>query len=106
MEHLTTQQRDEVLKIFGEIYENAERFREYILYNMGAEKLERGLAKGRDLLWRTYDGLFWGTAMEHLRENGAKIELENVELALAITHSEREAQQRKNYEARAKNQKN
>ena len=44
--------------------------------------------------------------MEHLRESGAKIELENVEIALAITHSEREAQQRRNYEARAKNQKN
>ena len=106
MEHLTTQQRALILKRFADIYENAERFREYILCNMWAEKLERGLAKGRDLLWKTYDGLFWGAAMEHLRENGAKIELENVEIALAITHSEREAQQRRNYEARAKNQKN
>lgn len=44
--------------------------------------------------------------MEHLRENGEKIELENVELALAITHSERMAQQRENYEARAKKQDN
>ena len=44
--------------------------------------------------------------MHHLRETGAEIKLEGVELALAIVHSEREAQQRKNYEARAKNQKN
>ena len=58
MEHLTTQQRALILKRFADIYENAGRYREYILCNMGAEKLERGLAKGRELLWRTYDGLF------------------------------------------------
>lgn len=106
MENLTTQQRAKILERFTHLYQNAGRYREHILYNMGAEKLERGLARGRELLWRTYDGIFWGVAMEHLRENGEKIELENVELALAITHSERMAQQRENYEARAKKQDN
>ena len=106
MEHLTTQQRAPILERFAYVYENAERFREYILSNMWAEKLERGLAKGRELLRHTYDGIFWASAMHHLRETGAEIKLEGVELALAIVHSEREARQRKNYEARAKNQKN
>lgn len=106
MENLTTQQRTPILERFAYVYENAERFREYILSNMGADKLERGLAKGRDLLWRTYDGIFGASAMQYLRETGAEIKLEGVELALAITHSEREAQQRRNYETRAQNLKN
>lgn len=58
MEHLTAQQRAPILERFAYFYENAGRFREYILSNMGADKLERALADGRELLRHTYDGIF------------------------------------------------
>lgn len=87
MENLTTQQRDEVLKIFGEIYENAQRHKTCRQLSYGSETVERVLAKGRELLWKTYDGIFWGSAVFYIQQHGRQLDLENLQFSLAIAHS-------------------
>ena len=87
MENLTTQQRDEVLKIFGEIYENAQRHKTCRQLSYWSETVERVLEKWRDLLWRTYDGIFGCSATYYIQQHGRKIDLENLQFSLALAHA-------------------
>lgn len=87
MENLTTQQRDEVLKIFGEIYKNAQRHKACRQLSYGSDTVERVLEKWRDLLWKTYDGIFGGAAVYYIQQHGRKLDLENLQFSLAIAHA-------------------